>query len=66
MDHRARNIAALPAALLFLLNHSLFPAPNRRPTMSANPSPPHISDSAARPEGEVRQNTAVVTTITPV
>ena len=36
------------------------------PTMSASPSPPHISDSAAKPEGEVRQNTAVVTTITPV
>jgi hypothetical protein len=26
------NIAALPAALLFLLNQSLFPAPSRRPT----------------------------------
>ena len=45
---------------------SAFPAPSRLPTMSASPSPPHISDSAAIPPGLVRQKHAVTVSRTSV
>ena len=54
-----RKNAALPAALLSAFHGSAFPFPSRRPTISANPSPPHMSDSAAIPSGAFRHHTAV-------
>ena len=62
----AERAAALPAKLLLVFQGSAFPAPSRLPTMSASPSPPHISDSAAIPPGLVRQKHAVTVSRTSV
>lgn len=43
-----KNMAALPSALLTLFHGSLF-LPYLRPMMSANPSPPHIMETAQMP-----------------
>ena len=58
--------AAEPAKDLSSLNGNAFPFPSLRPTMSAMPSPPHISASAAIPYGEPLQYSAVVITSTSV
>jgi hypothetical protein len=57
-------MAALPAQLLAGFQGSLLPAPRRRPTMSARPSPPHIMEMAMSPAGLSRQNTSVAPTST--
>ncbi len=58
-DALPANMAKLPAQLLFRLCGSGLPFPKRRPTMSAMPSPPHMSATATIPVGDSRQYTAV-------
>eukprot|EP00242_Pyramimonas_sp_CCMP2087_P002588 CAMPEP_0198229296 /NCGR_PEP_ID=MMETSP1445-20131203/114048_1 /TAXON_ID=36898 /ORGANISM="Pyramimonas sp., Strain CCMP2087" /LENGTH=122 /DNA_ID=CAMNT_0043909749 /DNA_START=396 /DNA_END=767 /DNA_ORIENTATION=+ len=53
------NIAMLPAQVFDLFHGSLCFPPYRRPTMSASPSPPHMSESAAMPMADSLQNMAV-------
>lgn len=53
------SMPPLPAQLLLVFQGRGAPAPQRRPTMSASPSPPHIMATAMRPAGLSRQNTVV-------
>ncbi|CAL6336970.1 unnamed protein product [Bathycoccus prasinos] len=60
----ATTIAALPAKDLRSSNgfgHFLPVFPNRLPTISATPSPPHMSDTTKNPTGDSLQNSNVVT-----
>ncbi len=57
--HPPRNMAPEPAQDLEAFQGSLWVLPRRRPTMSAKPSPPHMSEKTATPTGDSLQYTNV-------
>ena len=63
--HVPVNMARLPSQLLLWLNGSLAD-PYLLPTMSANPSPPHMRDKTIRPTGDSRQNSKVTAVTIPM